>query len=286
MTQSIPAPLAAAGADRSAAPRVAVLGLGEAGGRIATDLSTRVRITGYDPLWLPTLAGEAAGAVGAKATAAEAVRGAQIVLAVTVAADAPAALASVVGQVPAGTLYVDASTSSPAAKRALAQTAGEAGLRFVDAVLMAPVYQRGAATPVLAAGPAAGDLAATLGPYGMAITPVSDQPGDAAARKLLRSVLVKGLSALLIEGQRTAEQAGLGEWYWAHVEETLAEADGELARRLVIGSRDHGIRRVHEMAAAAQMVAELGEAPTMTEATRAVLDSVAVRGLPEIAADW
>jgi len=256
-------------------PRVAFLGLGEAGYAIASGLSAHAHVTGFDPAWTDrpvefTVSG----------SAAEAVSGADVVIALTAAADAPGALESVLGKTADTAIYLDLSTSSPDLKRALAATATAHGLTFAEGVLMAPVLRLLVRTPVLTAGPGAARAAELLLACGMDIRSLGERVGEAAARKLLRSIVVKGLTALMVESLRAAESQGLERWCYDHLADTLTELDGDVIRKLLDGTVRHSVRRVAEMEAAAQMVTSAGEPAAMTLAVVEVLKSVPGRGVP------
>ena len=248
-----------------------MFGLGEAGALIAGDLAaTGVEVRGYDPAQVDTPPG-----VGREADPASAVRGAEVVLAITAAADAPVALAQALRDIPAGAVYADLATASAGLKRALAATAAGAGLGFADVALMAPVPGNGLRTPALASGPAAAAFARALAPLGMPVEDVGGEPGHAATRKLLRSVVMKGLAALIVESLEAAEAAGLAAETWDTVVAQLTAADEALVRRLVAGTGRHAVRRTHEMEAAVDLLTELGVEPTMTRATAAHLRRIA-----------
>lgn len=256
-------------------PHVALLGLGEAGYAIAPGLSAHAHVTGFDPAWT-----ERAVDFTVTETPAEAVAGAQVIVALTAAVDAPGALKSALGHTADGAIYLDLSTGSPDLKRDLAETATAHGLTFAEGVLMAPVLRLLVRTPVLAAGPGAGRAAELLSACGMDITSLGGKVGEAAARKLLRSIVVKGLTALMLESLRVAETQELGEWCYDHLVDTLTELDGDVIRKLLDGTALHSVRRVAEMEAAAQMARSAGEPATMTQATAEVLKSVSGRGVP------
>jgi 3-hydroxyisobutyrate dehydrogenase-like beta-hydroxyacid dehydrogenase len=261
---------------------VAVLGLGEAGRAFAAGLAARATVIGFDPAIPAEPRAARKPPYSVAGAAADAVSGADLVIALTTAAHAASALASALGHAAEGAVYADLSTSSPAVKRELAEQAAGVGLAFADGAVMAPVPRHGIATPLLASGPGAGRFAELAAPLGMNIEVIGPDPGAAAARKLLRSLFMKGLTAVLIESLRAAEKAGLTDWFWPHVTEALTDADAALARRLVDGTGAHSARRVHEMEAAAHMVEDFGERPTMAYATLDVLTSVAERGVPRV----
>jgi 3-hydroxyisobutyrate dehydrogenase-like beta-hydroxyacid dehydrogenase len=154
-------------------------------------------------------------------TAAQAVSGADAVIALTHAADALDAAGSAVGHLAPGAFYADFATGDPGLKREIAKLARDHGLRAIDGAVMNPVPLAGVATPVDVAGDDPGEFVRLLSPVGLRLTAVSTEPGVAATRKLLRSVLVKGVSALVIESLRAAEVAGEADWFRAHLFEVL-----------------------------------------------------------------
>jgi 3-hydroxyisobutyrate dehydrogenase-like beta-hydroxyacid dehydrogenase len=130
-------------------------------------------------------------------------------------------------------------------------------------------------TPALASGDGADRFAAAFDAFGMPVTVVGDEPGAAAARKLARSVFMKGQAAAIGEALEAAERLGCGEWLYRSIETAMTTADARLVRRLVEGSRRHAGRRVDEMAAAVAMLEELGVEPRVAAASEAWLRSLA-----------
>jgi len=246
-----------------------VLGLGEAGSRLAADLvSVGVDVRGYDPLAVPPHGVDPAGDPVA------AVSGASVVLSLTTASTALAAVESALPGLAAGAIYADLNTASPSLKRDIAALVDGAGAHFADVALLGPVPARGLATPALASGSGAQAFADALGPLGMPVEVVSDRPGDAATRKLLRSVFMKGLAASTLESLRAAEAAGHTDWLEGEIAGVLGEP---LLERLVEGSRRHAARRVDEMEAARELLLELGVEPRIAAASAAVLAELAAR---------
>ena len=255
-----------------------VFGLGEAGALIAADLAAAgQRVRAYDPAGVPTPEG-----VERCRDPRDAVRDAEFVLALTAAADASEALCQALDTIPATAVYADVSTGSAAAKRHLAELAAARGLPFADVALMSIVPGNGLRTPALASGPAAAALEAALAPLGMPIEAVGERAGDAATRKLLRSVVMKGLAALLIEALRAAVAAGFAEETWHNLVEQVTHADEAFLARLVEGTAPHAGRRLHEMEAAAALLSDLGVDPLMTRATVEALRRVPAEGLPPV----
>jgi len=251
--------------------RCALLGLGEAGSAFAADLvaagwEVRAADPAVDaaPLGV-TLADDAAAAVA----------GAELVLSLNSAAAALAAAGAAAPSLTPGSIYADLNAASPALKVAVAELVEGRGARFADVALMAPVPGRGARTPSLASGAGAQGYAHALGPLGAPIEVLGRSPGEAATRKLLRSVFMKGLAAVTLEALAAAERAGLGEWMHGELAAAYEGADGALLSRLLEGSELHAVRRVDEMRAAREMLDELGSPGRMTDATIGWLEVLA-----------
>jgi 3-hydroxyisobutyrate dehydrogenase-like beta-hydroxyacid dehydrogenase len=249
---------------------VGMIGLGEAGSAIAVDLvAAGAAVRGWDPVASPPEGVEAAG--DARAAAA----GADVVMSANSASAAREAAESVAPALREGQVFADLNTAAPALKRELAEIVGATGALFADVALIGPVPGNGLSTPALVSGPGAGAFAAALGPLGMPITEVGEDPGAAAARKLARSVFAKGLAAAIGESLAVAEQLGFEDWLYADLESTLERADGALLERLIEGSRLHAARRVDEMEAAVGMLEEAGVEPRIASASEAWLRSLA-----------
>jgi 3-hydroxyisobutyrate dehydrogenase-like beta-hydroxyacid dehydrogenase len=139
----------------------------------------------------------------------------------------------------------------------------------------------GLRTPSLASGPGAEAFVAAVRPLGMPVDVVGPDPGEAAQRKLLRSVLWKGLAAAILEALAAARAAGREDWMRAQAVALLEGADGALLERMVTGSRLHAARRVEEMEAAAAQLRELGVPPRVAEASAGWLRDLRDEGRPD-----
>ncbi len=256
--------------------RVTVFGLGEAGSLIAADLAAAgAEVHGYDPAPVDTPEG-----ITRHADPKEAAGGSDVVLAITAARDAQGAIAQAWDQLRRGALYADLSTAPATLKEDLHDTATLRGLTFADVALMGTVPGNGLRTPSLVSGTGAARYAELLGPLGAQVEVVSDEPGDAATRKLLRSVFMKGLTAVVIEAVRAADAAGQGSWFRQHLAEVIESADAALLDRLVEGTGLHARRRIDEMEHAATLLRQLGVDPTVTSATLESLRTLDDLGLP------
>jgi 3-hydroxyisobutyrate dehydrogenase-like beta-hydroxyacid dehydrogenase len=189
------------------------------------------------------------------------------VLSVNSAHDALDALRQSLPACRPGTLWADLNTAAPGLKEELWR-AGDGTVEVVDVALMAPVPGRGLHTPMTISGPAAGRVAALLTAWGARAEVIDGPVGAAATRKLLRSVFYKGLAAAAVEALAAARAAGLEDWLAAHIREELARGDAATLDRLVEGSRTHAVRRREEMAAAADLLDELGVPARVARASR------------------
>ena len=257
--------------------RVGVLGLGEAGSLIAADLA-RVgdEVHGCDPSQVPTPPG-----VERHARPDAAVDGCELVLAVTPGSQARAALDGVLDALGGEAVYADLSTGSPALKEELATVVAGRGPLFADVALMSPVPGRGLSAPALVSGSGATQFADLINGRGGNVEVVGTRAGEAATRKLLRSVVMKGLAALLIESMEAARHAGKAEWLWDHLIAELTSLDAAMLRRLLLDTAPHAGRRLDEMKAAEELLVELAVPAHMTTATIAHLERLLTEDTPE-----
>lgn len=255
--------------------RVALVGLGEVGRTFAEDLAA----LGFDDVtaW-DTRFGEQASPAARNAaeldvlvagSAAEAVAGAALVVSAVTARSCVDAAASVAPHLGTGAWFFDLNSSSPAHKQQAASTVDLAGGRYVEAALMSPIGPRRLGSPFLLGGPHAVAFAAVAGEWGLTGARVSSATvGRAAATKLCRSVVVKGLEALLTESLLAARRYGVERDVIDSLSNILPPADWERIAGYFVGrSVEHGVRRAEEMEEAAATVADAGITPWMAQAT-------------------
>jgi 3-hydroxyisobutyrate dehydrogenase-like beta-hydroxyacid dehydrogenase len=249
---------------------IAVLGLGEAGGDIARGLAgAGARMQAYDPA-VPAPPG-----VAPADSDADACRGADLVLSLTTAAEADEALAASLAGVAGPTVYADANTAAAGQKQRLSEIAADAGVPFADIAIMAPVPGRGYRVPMLISGPGAERAAAILADCGANTEVLPGPAGAAATRKLLRSVFYKGTAAAVVEALLAARAAGCEDWMRELIAAELIAANADTAIRMEDGSYQHALRRSHEMAAAAELLGELGVPARVTTASQRWLEELA-----------
>jgi 3-hydroxyisobutyrate dehydrogenase-like beta-hydroxyacid dehydrogenase len=250
-----------------------MLGMGEAGSAIAGDLvAAGASVRGFDP------AADAPAGVEVFEDARGAAAGSEVVLSVNAATVAVEVAQSAAAGLGAGQVYADLNTAGAALKRTVADVVAATGAAFADVALMTPVPGRGLRTPALASGAGAEELARRLGPLGMPIEVLGGEPGAAATRKLLRSVVTKGLAAASIESTRAARAAGCEDWMREQIADVLTGADAALLERLLTGSERHATRRIHEVRDARELLAELGVEPRVSAAAEGWLAQLEEEG--------
>ncbi len=158
-----------------------------------------------------------------------------------------------------GTVFLDLNSASPGTKQQAAELINTAGGRYVEAGVMTSVPPYGIRVPMLLGGDLAADLAGVLGTWGMDAKAVSDKLGVASAIKMCRSVMIKGLEALVIESYTTARAYGVEDHVLPTLAETFPSIDWE-KQGAYFFSRvvQHGQRRAEEMREAAHTVREAG----------------------------
>jgi 3-hydroxyisobutyrate dehydrogenase-like beta-hydroxyacid dehydrogenase len=242
---------------------IAVLGLGEAGRLYACGLrDAGVRVRGFDLSDTATPPG-----IERAATAVDAAVGADVVLSL-VGSRAAADIAAVVLPSLAQTVvYADLNTAAPVEKQRVGALAAAHGVPMADVAVLAPVYRAGVGTPLLASGPGADALAERLRPLGAPITVLRAEPGEAARLKLLRSVFMKGLATLVVEGTTAARAVGAEDWLRTQIAGELGPDGDALVERLIDGTYRHAHRRRDEVRAALAMLEGDGDPADMTRAT-------------------
>ncbi len=166
-----------------------------------------------------------------------------------------------------GTLFLDLNSASPGTKRQCAALIDGAGAHYVEAGVMTSVPPYGIRVPMLLGGAQAAALAARLNGWGMDARAVSEQLGVASAIKMCRSVMIKGLEALVIESYAAARAYGVEEHVLPTLQETFPSIDWAAQGAYVFQRvAQHGQRRAEEMGESARTVQEAGFEPLMTAA--------------------
>ncbi|MGW2169491.1 RraA family protein [Streptomyces sp. NPDC001705] len=233
--------------------RVGVLGLGEAGTLYATGFRENGwSVIGYDPGDVPTPEGvERAGGV------AEAVAGCDLVLSLTGAKVALSVAEEAAPHLGAATVYADMNAGAPMLKQKIADVVAAASQAvFADVSVIGSVPAHRHRTALVASGTGASVIADYFGALGAPVEDLGGEPGAASARKLLRSVFMKGLGAIITQTVEAGRAAGDEGWVREQIASELAGGENTL-QRLYAGTAKHGVRRAYEASAAAELMADL-----------------------------
>ena len=161
-----------------------------------------------------------------------------------------------------GAFFLDFNSASPGAKIQAGDRIGAGGGRYVEAAVMTAIAPYRIRVPLLLGGASAADLRPHLAALGFDAKVASDTLGVASATKMCRSVIVKGLEAMVIESFTAARACGVEDQVLASLAETFPGIDwekqgGYFFQRAI----QHGRRRAEEMREAAATVRETGLEP-------------------------
>ncbi|MFZ0353240.1 MAG: DUF1932 domain-containing protein [Pseudolabrys sp.] len=255
-------------------PRISFVGFGEAGQAIASGLRGAgiERIAAWDILF-PEPAGAGLKAAGETmgvrmaSSAGDAVRETDMVISAVTAASSVDAARSVAPHLSGRPYYLDINSVSPGRKQETANLLGD-GARYVDVAVVAAIHPARHRTPLLISGPHAEEISPLLRELEMQLTVVGPEIGSAAAIKMIRSVMIKGIEALTLECFLAASRAGVLEEVTASLKNNYPTLDWtKIADYNLERMASHGERRAAEMEESAATLRELGLDPLMVDST-------------------
>jgi 3-hydroxyisobutyrate dehydrogenase-like beta-hydroxyacid dehydrogenase len=255
-------------------PRITFIGFGEAGEAIASGMreSGIERVVAWDILF-PEPDGEKLKAAGnnigvrCARSAADAVAETDVIISAVTAASSVDAARSVAPHLTGNPYFLDINSVSPGRKQATEKLL-DGKARYVDVAVIAPIYPKRHRTPLLISGPHAQAVSPLLQELEMQLTVVGDTTGAAAAIKMIRSVMIKGVEALTLECFLAARRAGVLEEVTASLKNNYPGLDWpKMSEYNLERMAHHGERRAAEMEESAATLRELGIEPLMTDAT-------------------
>lgn len=176
----------------------------------------------------------------------------------------------------AGTVYADLNSASPGVKKEIGAVMAAAGALFADVAVMELVPPHGHKVPLAVSGTGARAFLDRLAPFGMKITFVNETAGSSSSLKMLRSIFMKGLTALLLETLTAGRKAGVDKEIMASISGTLDSRPlAETAAMLITRTAIAAERRVAEMGEVLETLAELGLDSSASAATKAKLQALA-----------
>lgn len=255
-------------------PCVTFIGFGEAGQAIASGLRENgiERIAAWDILFLES-EGERLKAAGEKigvrcaGSAQEAVAETDIIVSAVTAASSLEAARSVAPHLWGAPWYLDINSVSSGRKQDTEKLLSDKA-RYVDVAVVAAIHPARHRTPLLIAGPHAEAAAPLLREMDMQLRLVGDTVGAAAAIKMIRSVMIKGIEALTVECFLAAQRAGVLDEVTASLKNNYPGFDWPTQSEYNLERMaSHGERRAAEMEESAATLRELGLDPLMVEST-------------------
>jgi 3-hydroxyisobutyrate dehydrogenase-like beta-hydroxyacid dehydrogenase len=253
---------------------IGLVGYGEVGRILAEDLRAQgIAVSAYDL----KLHGEASAPLQLHATingvqlagshAALAAKADLIISAVTASQTVAVAQACSPAVKP-GAFFLDFNSASPGAKQRAAALIDAAGGRYVEGAVMTSIPPYRIKVPLLLGGASASELAPMLNTLGFAAKVASEQLGIASATKMCRSVMIKGLEAMVIESFTAARHYGVEDALVASLYETFPGIDWEkqaayFFQRVI----EHGRRRSEEVREVAETVKDAGLTPWSASGT-------------------
>jgi len=245
-------------------PKIGFIGFGEAAAALSEGLlgAGIPKITAFDTRPRPAMKG-----VAMARDMAELIAGADVVVAAVTSAVALDVAKAAAKHLKPRHFYVDINSVSPEVKIAIGKVIDKSGARYVEAAVMAAVPPFKHKVPMLLGGRAAPALIKILSPYGMVLEDFGPEIGRAAATKMFRSVVVKGMEALLQECVLAADRYGVADRVLESVKDGYPGLDWKgLADYLIGRTAIHGVRRAHEMTEVAETLTSLGIEPMMSAA--------------------
>ena len=253
---------------------VGLVGYGEVGRILAEDLRKQdVGITAYDL----KLGNDQAGPlrdhasmqeVALAASHADLAAQADFIVSAVTASQAVAVAQACAPAVKKGAWFLDVNSASPGAKRRAAELIDGNGGRYVEGAVMTSIPPYRIKVPLLLGGAGAEELAPLLVALGFDAKLASQELGVASAVKMCRSVMIKGLEAMVIESFTAARAYGVEDAVLASLKETYPGIDWEkqgayFFQRVI----EHGRRRSEEVREVAETVREIGLTPWSAQGT-------------------
>ena len=256
--------------------QIGLVGYGEVGRILAEDLRKQgTLVCAYDTqldLGQGAALREHAASIGVRLTAthAELAAGADLIVSAVTASQAVPVAQACAPALKAGAWFLDFNSASPGAKQRAGALIDAAGGRYVEGAVMTSVPPYRIAVPLLLGGPQAAALLPHLTALGFAARVASDRLGVASATKMCRSVMIKGLEAMVIESFTAARAYGVEDAVVASLQETFPGIDWErqgayFFQRVI----EHGRRRAEEVREVAATVREIGLTPWSASGTAA-----------------
>lgn len=202
------------------------------------------------------------------ATPAKAVKDAQVVFSLVTADQALSATQSAAAHLAPDSFFLDGNSCAPGTKTQSAALIEKAGGRYVDMAIMAPVHPALHKVPLLTSGPHAQAATPVFAALDMTAEEAEGDVGVASSIKMIRSVMMKGLEALVLECVLSGQKAGVADVVLESLDKTYPGFDWKKRSAYMLERvMTHGIRRAAEMREVARTVEDLDLGGAMAQAT-------------------
>ncbi|KAB8306937.1 NAD(P)-dependent oxidoreductase [Rouxiella chamberiensis] len=270
--------------------RITLIGLGEVGTILATDLkklNPALDVVAFDKQTGSAVIRQRARAAGVSfaSSAEDVVKDRQIIFSAVTAAEALNVAEAVAGHLAPGQFFLDLNSVSPHTKHEAMALIEQAGGNYIDVAVMAPYPPARLKTPLLLGGTQAYAISEWLNENGFNSKVHSTTVGEASAIKMCRSVMIKGLEALTAECLSAARQYGVEKEVLASLHASFPSLgwNAQLPHYLISRIAEHGKRRAEEMREVVKTLADVGVAPNMSSGTvlaqQELVDSLAEKGI-------
>lgn len=247
--------------------KITLIGYGEVGQIFARDLLAggATSVSTFDILFSDPARSEKHRTVAQRdhvrlcPSAAEAGEGADVIISAVTADRVKEVATQAATWLKPGQYFLDVNSAAPNTKSEAANIVAPTGAYYVEGAVMAPVPGPGIKVQILGGGPKAEELAPKLNALGMNIQPVASEYGRASAMKLCRSIMIKGIEALIVDCAKAAKEWNVEKEVFGSLDASYPSIDWrKLSVDMAGRVRQHGVRRGAEMREAAAMVADLG----------------------------
>ncbi len=266
---------------------ICLLGFGEVGASLAEGLlekTPKLKLRCYDLKINDDVFVQSRKAILNQMTASsspeKAVEDVDLVISAVTAEQDVAAAKSVAKALRKGAWFLDLNSVSPRTKKDVSEIIEASGGRYIEAAVMSPIKPLGIASPISIGGPNAEEFLVIMRELGFVGSSFySQQLGQAAASKMCRSVMIKGLESLLSESLLSAKYYGVEEAVVKSLNNLMPGIDWQQHSAYMISrSLEHGVRRAEEMREASKTVKDAGITPRMSAACAETQDWMAQFG--------
>jgi len=270
--------------------RITLIGLGEVGTILATDLKKQhpaLDVAAFDKQTdSPVIRQRARDAgVNFALSVEDAVKNSQIIFSAVTAAESLKVADAVAQHLAPGQFFLDLNSVSPHTKREAMALIEQAGGNYIDVAVMAPYPPARLKTPLLLGGTHVYAISEWLNEHGFNSNVHSNTVGEASAIKMCRSVMIKGLEALTAECLSAARQYGVEKEVLASLHASFPSLgwNAQFPHYLISRIAEHGKRRAEEMREVVKTLEDVGVAPNMSSGTviaqQGLVDALAAKGI-------